>query len=113
MRSQTRSRTGWFSFSFCGTKIVSNLGVKEMLALLDALKGAVRDCAAHEEKLNGEFRAQSAAATRLSDEAIVKRTEKLAGAVDRENVEFAERKNRITKIGRPASIKPTPPSASG
>jgi hypothetical protein len=65
-----------------------------MLALLDALKGAVRDCAAREEKLNGEFRAQSAAATRLSDEAVVKRTEKLAGAIDRENAEFAERTNR-------------------
>ncbi len=73
---------------------MSNLGVKEMLALLDALKSAVRDCAAREEKLNGEFRAQSAAATRLSDEAVVKRTEKLAGAVDRENAEFAERTNR-------------------
>jgi S-DNA-T family DNA segregation ATPase FtsK/SpoIIIE len=73
---------------------VSNLGVKEMLALLDALKSAVRDFAAREEKLNGEFRAQSAAATRLSDEAVVKRTEKLAEAVDRENAEFAERKNR-------------------
>ena len=34
---------------------MSNLGVKEMLALLDALKGAVRDFAAREEKLNGEF----------------------------------------------------------
>ena len=73
---------------------MSNLGVKEMLALLDALKGAVRDCAAREEKLNGEFRAQSAAASRLSDEAVVKRTEKLAEAVDRENAEFAERTNR-------------------
>jgi hypothetical protein len=71
-----------------------NLGVKEMLALLDALKSAVRDGAAREEKLNGEFRAQSAAATRLSDEAVVKRTEKLAEAVDRENAEFAERINR-------------------
>jgi len=73
---------------------VSNLGVREMLALLDALKGAVRDSAAREEKLNGEFHAQSAAAARLSDEAAVKRTEKLAGAVDRENAEFEERKIR-------------------
>jgi hypothetical protein len=73
---------------------VSNLGVKEMLALLDALRSVVRDCAAREEKLNGDFRAQSAAAARLSDEAAVKRTEKLAAGVDRENAEFAERKNR-------------------
>ena len=73
---------------------MSNLGVKEMLALLDALKGAVRNFAAREEKLNGEFRAQSAAATRSSDDAVVKRTEKLANAADRENAEFAERKTR-------------------
>jgi DNA segregation ATPase FtsK/SpoIIIE-like protein len=67
---------------------VSNLGVKKMLALLDALKSAVRDCAAREVKLNGDFHAQSAAAARLSDEAAVKRTEKLADAVDRENAAF-------------------------
>ena len=73
---------------------MSNPGVKEMLAVLDALKGAVQDFAAREEKLNGDFRAQSAAATRLSDEAAVKRTEKLAGAIDRENAEFEERKIR-------------------
>jgi hypothetical protein len=59
-----------------------------MLALLDALKSAVRDCAAREAKLNGDFHAQSAAAARLSDEAAVKRTEKLADAVDRENAAF-------------------------
>jgi DNA segregation ATPase FtsK/SpoIIIE, S-DNA-T family len=73
---------------------VSNPGVKEMLALLDALKGAVRDCAAREAKLNGDFRAQSDAATRLSDEAAVKRTEKLADGVDAENAAFAERTQR-------------------
>ena len=73
---------------------MSNPGVKEMLALLDTLKGAIRDFAAREEKLNGEFRAQSAAAARLSDEAVVKRTEKLADGVDRENAEYAERKTR-------------------
>ena len=53
-----------------------------MLALLDALKGAIRDFAAREEKLNGELRAQSAAARRLSDEAAVRRAEKLAGGVE-------------------------------
>jgi S-DNA-T family DNA segregation ATPase FtsK/SpoIIIE len=87
---------------------VSNLGVKEMLALLDALKGAVRDFAAREEKLNGDFRAQSAAAARLSDEAAVNRTEKLAGGVDRENAAFEAGKikrqcdfdNRKARIAR-------------
>jgi hypothetical protein len=79
-----------------------------MLALLDALKGAVRDFAAREEKLNGEFRAQSAAAAKLSDEAAVKRAEKLAGGVDAENAAFEARKiqrqldfdNRKTRIAR-------------
>jgi hypothetical protein len=36
-------------------------GVNEVLALLDALKDAVRDFVAREEKLNSEFRVQSAA----------------------------------------------------
>src|SRR5208282_3600269 len=79
-----------------------------MLALLDALKSAVRDCAAREEKLNGEFRAQSAAADRLSDEAAVKRTEKLANGVERENAAFEAGKikcqcdfdNRKARIAR-------------
>ena len=74
---------------------MSNLGVKEMLALLDALKSAVRDCAAREERLNGERRAQSAAAARLSDEATVKRTEKLADGVDRENAAFEAQKIQL------------------
>ena len=73
---------------------MSNPGVKEMLVLLDALKGAVQDFAAREAKLNGDFRAQSAAANRLSDEAVVKRTERLAGGVDAENAAFAERTQR-------------------
>jgi len=37
-------------------------GVNEILALLDTLKNAVRDFVAREEKLNSEFRVQSAAA---------------------------------------------------
>jgi len=73
---------------------VSNPGVKEMLAMLDALKGAVRDFAAREEKLEGEFRAQSAAAAKLADESAVKRAAKLADAIDRENAAFEERKER-------------------
>ena len=87
---------------------MSNPGAKEMLALLDALKGAVRDFAAREEKLNGDLRAQSAAAARLSDEAAVKRAEKLAGGVDAENAAFEARKikrqfdfdNRKARIAR-------------
>ena len=71
---------------------MSNPGAREMLALLDALKNAIRDFAAREEKLNGDLRAQSAAAARLSDEAAVKRAEKLAGGVDAENAAFEARK---------------------
>jgi hypothetical protein len=79
-----------------------------MLALLDALKGAVRDFAAREEKLNGDFRAQAAAAAQLSNEAAVKRAEKLAGGVDAENAAFEARKiqrqcnfdNRKQRIAR-------------
>ena len=39
----------------------SHRGVNEMLALLDGLKNTVRDFVAREEKLNGDFRGQSAA----------------------------------------------------
>jgi hypothetical protein len=66
-----------------------------MLALLEALKGAVRDFAAREAKLNGDFRAQSAAAAKLADEAAVKRTEKLAESIDRENAAFEEGKVQL------------------
>ena len=40
----------------------SHPGVSEILALLDALKNVIRDFVAREEKLNGEFHAQTAAA---------------------------------------------------
>jgi len=87
---------------------VSDLGVKAILALLDALKGAVRDCAAREERLNGEFRAQTAAAAKLADEAGVKRAEKLANDIDRENAAFeagkikrqSDYENRKARIAR-------------
>ena len=79
-----------------------------MVALLDALKNAVRDFAAREEKLNGDLRAQSAAAAKLSDDAAVRRAEKLAGGVDAENAAFEARKiqrqldfdNRKARIAR-------------
>jgi DNA segregation ATPase FtsK/SpoIIIE-like protein len=79
-----------------------------MIALLDALKSAVRDFVAREEKLNGDLRAQSAAAAKLSDDAAVRRTEKLAGGVDAESAAFDARKiqrqldfdNRKARIAR-------------
>jgi DNA segregation ATPase FtsK/SpoIIIE, S-DNA-T family len=68
--------------------IVNNPGVRETLARLDALKGAIRDFAAREAKLNGELHAQATAVARLDDEAVVKRTESLAAGVERENASF-------------------------
>jgi DNA segregation ATPase FtsK/SpoIIIE, S-DNA-T family len=73
---------------------VSDLGVRDMCALLDVLKDAVRDCAAREEKLNADFRARSAAEIKLADEASVGLTEKLAGDIEKENVAFSDEKNR-------------------
>ena len=73
---------------------MSNPGVKEILALLDALKNAIRDFAAREAKLLGESRAQAAAAAKLSDDAAVKRSEKLSGGVEAENAAFEARKVR-------------------
>ena len=86
----------------------SHPGVSEIVALLNALKNVIRDFAARETKLNGDFRAQSAAADKLADEASVKRASKLAEGVDRENAAFEERKqqcqihydNRKARINR-------------
>ena len=63
----------------------SQTGVNEMLALLDALKAAVRDFAAREEKLESRFRVQSAA---VSD-ALASQNEAQAIAAD-ENETAAE-----------------------
>ena len=71
-----------------------NPGVSETIALLDALKSAVRDFAAREAKLTDDFNTQTAATEQLSDEAAVKNSEKLGDAVDAENTAFAERKQR-------------------
>ncbi|HTX20948.1 MAG TPA: FtsK/SpoIIIE domain-containing protein, partial [Candidatus Aquilonibacter sp.] len=71
----------------------SNPRVSEITALLDALKSAVRDFSASEEKLSGEYYAVSAAGQKLSDDAAVARTEKLAADIDGENAALEERKN--------------------
>ena len=67
-------------------------GASEIVALLDTLRNVIRDIAARENRLNSELHAQSAAASRLADEASVRRTTKLAEDVDRENAAFEERK---------------------
>ena len=69
-------------------------GVSEIIALLNALRNVIRDFAARESKLNSEFRAQSAAADKLADEAGVTRASNLADGVDCENAAFEERKQQ-------------------
>jgi hypothetical protein len=80
---------------------VSNLGVNEMLALLDALKGALHDFAAREEKLNGEFHARTAAETKAfeasTQEHASQLSERIAGA---ETGLEAEKKNCRSKFER-------------
>ena len=71
---------------------MSNPGVKEMLAVLDALKRAAQDFAERERKLNIDYQAQAATAARLREEAELKRTENLAETVDRERGAYEERK---------------------
>jgi len=72
---------------------VNNLDVKEMLALLDALKNAIRDFAMREEKMNGDFRARSAAAEKLFDDATVEQSKKLADSIEKENIIYDSVKN--------------------
>jgi S-DNA-T family DNA segregation ATPase FtsK/SpoIIIE len=69
-------------------------GVSEIVALLNTLRNVIRDYAARESKLNSDFRAQSAAADKLADEAAVTRSSNLAESVDRENAAFEERKRK-------------------
>jgi hypothetical protein len=80
---------------------VSNLGVNEMLALLDALKGALHDFAAREEKLNGEFHARTAAETKAfeasTQEHASQLSERIAGA---ETGLEAEKKHCRSKFER-------------
>ena len=56
----------------------SNLGVTEILALLDRLKSALQDFAAREEKLETEFRARSSAEARAFEAATSEQAEKQA-----------------------------------
>ncbi|MGB7769102.1 MAG: FtsK/SpoIIIE domain-containing protein [Verrucomicrobiia bacterium] len=57
----------------------SNLGVNEMLALLDALKGAVEDFALREERLNHDFQTRSAAELNAFEAANLEQQSNLAG----------------------------------
>jgi hypothetical protein len=87
---------------------VNNSGVNETLGLLDALKNAVRDFAAKEEKLNGAFHVRTFAELEAFDAETRRQTENLAERIDgaeiifqtaKENIQsqFERRKTRITR----------------
>ncbi len=65
-----------------------------MVALLDALKNAMRDFAAREEKLNADFRARSTVETRAFDAAKEKQTTVATEATAKAEVNFQERKTQ-------------------
>jgi hypothetical protein len=90
---------------------VTNLGVNEMLALLDRLESAVRTFTEREEKLTGEFRARSSATEKAFETATEERAsqlaERIAGAetafeADKHKLQskFDRRKSRITQAHR-------------
>ena len=96
----------------------SQPGVSEMLALLDALKGAVRDFVAREEKLESDYRVQSAAAASALEaqnqaqetaayEREVEVMDALAAEKDRLQNRFEQRKARITRAHSAVSQRVT------
>src|SRR5581483_528046 len=66
-----------------------------MLVLLDALKDVVRDFAAREEKLSGDYQLRTAAAIKLSDDAVAAHTKKLADTLEAENIARESGKNNL------------------
>ncbi len=79
-------------------RTVSNPGVKEILALLDALKDAARDFAGREERLNSDFYARTSAATKASDEGAVARARKLAEDAMDADAQFQKDQERLDII---------------
>lgn len=65
-----------------------------MVALLDALKNAMRDFAAREEKLNADFRARSLVETRAFDAAKEKQRNAAADAIAKEEADFQRAKEQ-------------------
>jgi hypothetical protein len=87
---------------------VTNLGVNEMLALLDRLENAVRTFASREEKLTGEYHSRSSATAKAFEKATEERAsqlaERIAGAEAAFEAakhalqsKFERRKSRITQ----------------
>ena len=73
-----------------------------MLALLDALKGAVEDFAAREEKLNHDFQTRSAAELDAFESAKLEQQSKQAEALAAAEAALEEERNRCTRPVRKA-----------
>jgi len=71
-----------------------NPGVSDMLALLDALKGAVEDFAAREEKINHDFQTRSAAELDAFESAKLEQQSKHAEAIAAAEAALAEARSR-------------------
>jgi DNA segregation ATPase FtsK/SpoIIIE-like protein len=65
-----------------------------MLALLERLRSAIQDFAAREEKLEGDFRTQSALETKAFEEMAQENLSQLSGAMDNAELAFAAEKGK-------------------
>jgi hypothetical protein len=74
--------------------VSNNFGAKEMVALLETLRGAMRDFAAREEKLNADFRARSSMETRAFDIAKEKQATAATEMLAKGEAEFREANER-------------------
>ena len=74
---------------------MSNLGVNEMLALLDRLESAIRTFASREEKLNGEYRSRSSATAKAFEKATEERTSQLAERIAAAEAVFETAKQKL------------------
>ena len=74
---------------------MSNLGVNEMLALLDRLESAIRTFASREEKLNGEYRSRSSAAAKAFEKATEEHTSQLAERIAAAEAVFETEKQKL------------------
>ena len=75
----------------------NHFGAKDMLALLETLKDAMRDFAAREEKLNADFRARSGVETRAFNIAKEKQTTDAGEIIARAEADFQAAKDNAQK----------------
>ena len=74
----------------------NHFGVKDMLALLETLRSAMRDFAAREEKLSADLRARSAVETRAFDIARKKHATEAAETMAKAVANFQSAQERAT-----------------